>query len=371
MVFYLKINKGENIMKKICFAILIVLMIIYLSAINVYATDLNLALYTSETLEEAFLDENIQGYDLTNYNQNDTNRVPVYVFRKKGCGNCKNFLNYVAQSLLPTHGEKFRIVSYEVGNTPANFGLINKIQSYLLGSTTNTVATPYIIIGDKVFSGFIDTAKQQQIENTIVDLYNSSKYDVLADMQINERNFSNNTTNISMRSSKGINKNYLLKTVEVDKSTENYIDTYEYIKAFDICITDNTGTEVTVNDGEYKINIPLSATYDIYKVAHVKNGQIIGTLDATYNNGYIQFTTPNFSDFVIYGKNNVAIPPVTTPSAVPDTTPSVAPTNTPSTVIPNAGEKNPKTADKINVYIAMLVIGIFTLVASSKYITKK
>ena len=47
MVFYLKINKGENIMKKICFAILIVLMIIYLSAINVYAADLNLALYTS------------------------------------------------------------------------------------------------------------------------------------------------------------------------------------------------------------------------------------------------------------------------------------------------------------------------------------
>ena len=115
-------------------------------------------------LKAALLDENIQGYDLTNYNQNDTNRVPVYVFRKKGCGNCKNFLNYVAQNLLPTHGDKFRIVSYEVGNTPANFGLINKIQSYLLGNTTNTVATPYIIIGDKIFSGFIDISKQQQIE---------------------------------------------------------------------------------------------------------------------------------------------------------------------------------------------------------------
>ena len=48
-----------------------------LCSVNVYAADLNLALYTSETLEEAFLDENIQGYDLTNYNQNDTNRVPV------------------------------------------------------------------------------------------------------------------------------------------------------------------------------------------------------------------------------------------------------------------------------------------------------
>lgn len=358
-------------MKKLCSVILILLMIIYLCSVNVYAADLNLALYTSETLEEAFLDENIQGYDLTNYNQNDTNRVPVYVFRKKGCGNCKNFLNYVAQNLLPTHGDKFRIVSYEVGNTPANFGLINKIQSYLLGNTTNTVATPYIIIGDKIFSGFIDISKQQQIENTILDLYNSNKYDVLADMQINERNFYNNITNISMRSSKGINKNYLLKTVEVDKSTENYVDTYEYIKAFDIYITDNTGTEVTVNDGEYKISIPISTTYDMYKVAHVKNGKIVGTLDTIYNNGYIQFTTPNFSDFVIYGKNNVETPPVITPSTVPDANPSAEPTSNQSTVIQNKGEKNPKTADKINLYIAMMLIGIFTLLASSKYITKK
>ena len=85
---------------------------------------------------------------------------------------------------------------------------------------------------------------------------------------------------------------------------------YEYIKAFDIYITDNTGTEVTVNDGEYKISIPISTTYDMYKVAHVKNGKIVGTLDTIYNNGYIQFTTPNFSDFVIYGKNNVVTPPV-------------------------------------------------------------
>ncbi len=358
-------------MKKLFFTTVILLMIIYLCSANVYAADLNLALYTSETLEEAFLDENIQGYDLTNYDQNDTNRVTVYVFRKKGCGNCKNFLNYVAQNLLTTHGDKFRIVSYEVGNIPANFGLINKIQSYLLGSTTNTVPTPYIIIGDKVFSGFIDTAKQQQIENTIVDLYNSNKYDVLSDMQINERNFYNNTTNISMRSNKGINKNYILKTVEIDKSTENYIDTYEYIKAFDICITDNAGTEVTVNDGEYKISIPLNTTYDMYKVAHVKNGQIVGTLDAMYNNGYIQFTTPNFSDFVIYGKNNIATSPVPTPSTVPDTNPSIEPNKQPSGVTENKGEKNPKTADRIDAYVGMLLIGIITLIVSSKYITKK
>lgn len=360
-------------MKKICSIILIVLMIIYLSSINIYATDLNLTLYTSETLEEAFIAENISGYDLTNYNQNDTNRVTIYVFRKNGCGNCKNFLNYVAQNLLKTHGDKFRIVSYEVGNTPANFGLINKIQSYLLGNTTTTVTTPYIIIGDEIFSGFIDTSKQQQIENTIVDLYNSNKYDVLADMQINERNFSNNTTNISMRSSKGINKNYLLKTVEVDKSNENYIDTYEYIKAFDICITDNAGTEVAVSDGEYKINIPISATYDIYKVAHIKNGQIVGTLDATYNNGYIQFTTSNFSDFIIYGKNNVVTPPVITPSTVPDTNPNkeTESANQASTIVQNKGERNPKTSDKISVYAVILIVGIITLLVSSKYIIKK
>lgn len=358
-------------MKKICSAILIILMIIYIGAANVYAVDLNLALYTSETLEEAFIAENITGYDLSNYDQNDTNRVVVYVFRKNGCGNCKNFLNYIAQNLLTTHGDKFRVVSYEVENQPANFGLINKIQNYLLGSTTNKVTTPYIIIGDKIFSGYIDTAKQQQIENIIVDLYNSNKYDVLADMQLNEKNFADNTTNISMRSSKGIDKNYLLKAVEVDKSTENYVDTYEYIKAFDIKVTDNTGAEVTLANGEYKISIPISENYDMYKVAHVKNGQLVGTLDVKYNNGYVEFTTQNFSDFIIYGKNNVVTPPATTPSTVPDTNPSVTPTNNPSGVIQNKGEKNPKTADRINIYVAMLVIGIFTLLASSKYITKK
>lgn len=77
---------------KLSFIILTVMITFFILSINVYAADLNLALYTSETLEETLISENITGYDLTNYDQNDTNRVTIYVFRKNGCLNCKNFL---------------------------------------------------------------------------------------------------------------------------------------------------------------------------------------------------------------------------------------------------------------------------------------
>lgn len=212
---------------------------------------------------------------------------------------------------------------------------MNKIQNYLLGSSTTTVTTPYIIIGDKIFSGYIDSTKQQEIENTIISLYNSDNYDVLEDMQQNEKNFYNNSTNITMKSKKGINKNYILKTVGIDRTTENYIDTYEYINAFDIYVADNTDNEVQLPDGEYKISIPVSVTYDMYKVAHIKNGNL-ETLDAKYNNGYVEFTTTNFSDFVVYGKNNVN-------TDIPDTAPDVVPEESSKPeepiIIQNNGEK--------------------------------
>ena len=90
MVFYLKINKGEKYYEKLCSVILILLMIIYLCSVNVYAADLNLALYTSETLEEAFLDENIHDMIL----QIIIKMIQIgylYMFSEKGCGNCKTF----------------------------------------------------------------------------------------------------------------------------------------------------------------------------------------------------------------------------------------------------------------------------------------
>jgi len=95
-----------------------ILLSIFMVPTRTLAQDLDLSKYHSETLQEAFQKENIT-YDFTNY-QETNDMVPIYLFRLDGCGNCKGFLNFVANDLLVNHKEKFKIISYEMKNYPIN-----------------------------------------------------------------------------------------------------------------------------------------------------------------------------------------------------------------------------------------------------------
>ncbi len=317
-----------------------ILLSIFMVPTRTLAQDLDLSKYHSETLQEAFQKENIT-YDFTNY-QETNDMVPIYLFRLDGCGNCKGFLNFVANDLLVNHKEKFKIISYEMKNYPININLRTIVQNYL-GESVGV--TPYIIIGNKTFSGYIDSTKQAEIKNAIVDLYNSAdKYDVFEDMQDNKKVFSD--AGITFTSKKGIDKTYTLKAVEVDKSNVKLDNDYQYVTAYDITMYNGT-TIVPLSNGSFEIKIPVSTKYDRYKVGYIKNGNVDEVFDATYDNGYVVFTTTHLSEYAVYGMNHK------------DMNATVTTTNN-NTV----NEKNPNTLDNIQIYGILLGLGLLSSMGS-------
>lgn len=343
---FLNIRRGERKMKKsIYFIGLAILISIFMIPTGVLAEDLDLSIYHSETLQEAFQKENIT-YDFSNY-QETSDMVPIYLFRLDGCGNCKGFLNFVANDLLVNHSEKFKIISYEMRNDPINIGLRTKVQNFL-GESVDV--TPYIIIGDKTFSGYIDSTKQTQIKEAIISLYNSNdKYDVFEDMQDNKKVFSD--AGITFTSKKGIDKNYTLKASAIDKSNVKLDDEYNYVTAYDITMY-NGATVVPMSNGSFEIRIPVSTKYDMYKVGYINNGNIDEVLDATYDNGYVVFTTTHLSEYAVYGMNHK------------DINASVTTGNTVS-------EKNPNTLDNIQIYEFLLGLGLVSFAGSLLVLKKK
>ena len=335
-------------MKNIKMVAFIILVSVIMIPFSVSAEDLDLSRYASESLEDAFQAEGITNYDLTNYQETD-DRATIYLFRLDGCGNCRNFLNYVASSLLTNYGDKFKVVSYEMRNNPLNLSLRDKIQAYLGESVA---VTPYIIIGDKTFNGFIDSTKQKQIEEAIMALYNSNdKYDVLDEMQDKLKNFEDG--GITFTSAKGLDKNYVLKVSSVNYSDLKLNDQYSYVAGYDITMY-NGSVVVPLSNGSFKIRIPVSIKYDTYKVAYVNGGQINEVFDATYDNGYVQFTTTHLSEYVVYGSNNI------NNSAV---------TNVNSSNVSN--EKNPQTIDMIQFYVVLFAIGCVGIFGSLKALKKR
>lgn len=335
-------------MKKSIYLIgLAILISIFMVPTSALAENLDLSKYHSETLQEAFQKENIT-FDFSTYQETD-DMVPVYLFRLDGCGNCKGFLNFVANDLLVNHKEKFKIVSYEMRNDPVNIGLRTIVQNYL-GESVDV--TPYIVIGDKTFSGFIDSTKQAEIKNAIVDLYNSTdKYDVFEDMQDNKKVFSD--AGITFTSKKGIDKTYTLKAVAVDKSNVKLANDYQYLTAYDITMYNGT-TIVPMSNGSFEIKIPVSTKYDMYKVGYIKNGNVDEVLEATYDNGFVVFTTTHLSEYAVYGMNHKDIDASIT-------------TNNNNIV----SEKNPNTFDNIQFYEILLGLGILSFTGSLLVLKKK
>lgn len=331
--------------KNIYFIGLAILISIFMIPTSAFAEDLDLSKYHSENLQEAFQKESIT-YDFTNYQETD-DMVPVYLFRLDGCGNCKGFLNFVANDLLVNHKEKFKIISYEMRNDPINLNLRTKVQNFL-GEKVDV--TPYIIIGDKTFSGYIDSTKQSQIKEAIISLYNSDdRYDVFDEMQDNKKVFSD--AGITFTSKKGIDKNYTLKASEIDKSDVKLDNEYSYVTAYDITMYNGT-TVVPMSDGSFEIRIPVSTKYDMYKVGYINNGSILEVLDATYDNSYVVFTTTHLSEYAVYGMNHK------------DMDASITTDN-------KVSEKNPNTFDNIQIFEILLGIGFLSLTGSLLVLKKK
>ena len=130
----------------------------------------------SETLSEALKDEEIEA-DLGDYDDNEEKPV-IYLFRGKGCSHCHEFLEYVSSDLVKSHGSKFRLVSYEVWENEDNADLMEEVAKKFKEDASGV---PYIVIGDKTFSGYSEKMNKE-LEEAIDKLNDSEeKVDVLKD----------------------------------------------------------------------------------------------------------------------------------------------------------------------------------------------
>lgn len=359
--------------KKLSIVILTILISIFAFSYKVNAASIDLSKYTSEDLVDALATEGVTNPDLTKYNMPNSKRVNIYIFRADGCQNCKNlYTNYIANKLLNTHGDKIKIITYEIRNNKINYGLLDAAKA-LLNEQAGSYATPMVFIGNKTFSGDLASSdasvpqKQVEMEKAIDALYNSSnRYDILEELS-GKKVFTENTTNITLTSDTRLDRDYTLKTTQVDNKAITLGEGYAYIVSYDISMYDAGNNIVPLTKGSYKIKIPVNTAYDTYKVGYVKDGKIQEEFNATYANNYIEFTTTHLSEYVVYGFNNKK----------PDTNQDVntdANQNKPeetkdsnikqNTQIKNAmGEPNPQTFDNIQFYVVLLGLGsiIFTI----------
>lgn len=374
-------------MKKILSVMtLIILISIFIIPLRVKAAVIDLSKYKSEDLVTTFNIEGITNYDLTKYNLSNDKRVNIYIFRGDGCINCKNlYTYYIANKLLASHGDKIRIISYEVKNNKLNYGLLNEAKT-LINEQASSYATPIMFIGNKTFSGdlVVNNATQQQakIENAIDDLYNSSnRYDIIEELA-GKNVFTDNTTNITLTSATRLDKNYILKVSEVDNKGVVANEGDMYIVSYDISVY-NGNVVVPLSNGSFKIRIPVNTKFDNYKVAYVKDGKIQEEFKATYNNNCVEFTTTHLSEYVVYGSNNkkpdvdqdvnLNPDPDENLDVTPDLNkkPNVTLDNNNTTNKNGLSEKNPQTFDMIQVYVILLGLACTTLIVSIILLRKK
>lgn len=285
-------------MKKGIYIVLFLVMALILPVKGI-AKEVDLTIYPKEELSETIAAESLTLNNVSNYKP-DSNSVKVYVFRKDGCINCKNFYQYVLDEILLTHGNKIKIITFEVSNNPINSNLAVSIQ-VARGEQDGSkpYATPYIVVGNKSFSGnMLD--KKEEIKTAIDEAYNSGNYyDVIEDLNGETKVF--NDSDITFISSTALDKNYNLKTTLIDKSNV-LLEGYKYIKAYDISMY-NGATIVPIANGNYEISIPITESYPEYQVAYIKDDVVVEKFNATVTNGKLTFTTTHLSEYAIYGKS--------------------------------------------------------------------
>lgn len=107
----------------------------------------------------------------------EDNRVPIYFFRGEGCPHCQDAEKWF-DSIQEEYGSKFKVVDYETWYDEDNSKLMQKVAS-ARGETAEGV--PYIIIGEKSWSGFTESYESEMIAQ-INDMYEkapSDRYDIM------------------------------------------------------------------------------------------------------------------------------------------------------------------------------------------------
>lgn len=178
----------KGLLKKIS---ILTLALVLLLPIFVNASEVTNSGFESLTLEQALEEEQI-AYSFSH--TDNANQVVIYLFRGKGCGYCHKFLEYAANTLMPNYGDKIRFVTYEVWYNETNGALYQGIAE-MLG--TNAEGVPFIVIGNKYFTGYAESMNSE-IEAQINSEYSSSnRYDAIEEYAKYLNNKNNGSSNVT------------------------------------------------------------------------------------------------------------------------------------------------------------------------------
>lgn len=137
------------------------------------AADEEITIFGSSTdYKEAV--EKLESYDLTNYKDSDK-KVNVYIFRGNSCSHCFDAISYFA-SIYKDEGKYFNVKTYEVWQNSDNNDLMKKVSEKLKDDVSGV---PYIVIGDKSWSGFADSYGKEMMETIKKEYKKDKKTDVV------------------------------------------------------------------------------------------------------------------------------------------------------------------------------------------------
>lgn len=102
----------------------------------------------------------------------ERSKIPVYMFRGEGCAFCAKALTFF-EEIQEEYGKYYELKTFEVWNDATNKSLMDQVAEYL---DIQINGVPFIIIGEKTFSGFPDESKEE-IKKEILAEYNRSDED--------------------------------------------------------------------------------------------------------------------------------------------------------------------------------------------------
>lgn len=102
----------------------------------------------------------------------ERSKIPVYMFRGEGCAFCAKALTFF-EEIQEEYGKYYELKTFEVWNDATNKSLMDQVAEYL---DIQINGVPFIIIGEKTFSGFPEETKEE-IKKEILAEYNRSDED--------------------------------------------------------------------------------------------------------------------------------------------------------------------------------------------------
>ena len=164
--------------RKIMIVLLLMLSVLMPFNVNALESEYLGKNYNTLNFKEALAEEEI-AEEFSDYSEDDQ-KITIYLFRGKGCTYCRAYLTFM-NSITEEYGKYFNMVSFEVWNDSNNSELMNDVAKFM---NEDADGVPYIIIGDKTFSGYAESY-DEKIKTAITDLYNTEKdqrYDVFKEM---------------------------------------------------------------------------------------------------------------------------------------------------------------------------------------------